>query len=30
MAKKEIEPQYIMSDLNTPMINYRVYVMTFM
>ncbi len=29
MAKKEIEPQYIMSDLNTPMINYRVYVMTF-
>ena len=27
MAKKEKEPQYIMSALNTPMLNYRVYVM---
>lgn len=27
MAKKEKEPQYIMSALNTPMLNYRTYVM---
>ncbi len=26
--KKELEPQYIMSDLNTPMLNYKVYVMS--
>lgn len=28
MAKKEIQPQYIPSDLNTPMLNYRVYYMS--
>ena len=28
MQKKEQEPQYIMSALNTPMLNYRVYYMT--
>lgn len=28
MAKKEQEPQFIMSALNTPMLNYKTYVMT--
>lgn len=28
MAKKEQEPQYIMSALNTPMLNYKTYVMS--
>ncbi len=28
MAKKNLEPQYIASALNTPMINYKIYVMS--